>query len=146
MEVRVQWKGAMRFQGITPLGTTVMMDTHPEQGGSDTGPTPMETLLMALAGCTAMDVVPTLRKMRAPLEDLILQVSARRATEHPKVLTDVHLRYVARGRGLQEEQVEKAVGLSQEKYCSIAAMLRLAVRITTEVVVEDGAADQATVA
>src|SRR4030065_845737 len=90
MEVRVDWKGGIRFQGITPLGTTVMMDTHPEQEGSDTGPTPMETLLMALAGCTAMDVVPTLRKMRAPLEDLTLHVSARRATEHPKVRSDVH--------------------------------------------------------
>ncbi len=146
MEVRVDWQGGMRFQGSTPLGTTVTMDTHPQQGGADIGPTPMETLLMALAGCTAMDVVPTLRKMRQPIQDLVVHVSAQRAAEHPKVLTDVHLRYVARGRGLREEQVEKAVRLSQEKYCSIAAMLRLAARITTEVVVEDGAVDQATVA
>lgn len=146
MDVGVEWKGGMEFQGTTPLGTTVTMDTHPPQGGADRGPTPMETLLMALAGCTAMDVVPTLQKMRAPLERLTIHVSATRATEHPKVLTSAHLRYVAAGRGLTRAQVEKAVTLSQEKYCSVSAMLRPTVRITTEVVVEATRAPETTVA
>jgi putative redox protein len=146
MEVWVDWVGDMRFQGVTPIGTSVLMDTHPAQGGTDAAPTPMETLLIAAAGCTAMDVVPVLRKMRAPLESLTLRVTASRAADHPKVLTALHLRYVARGPGLQPEQVEKAVRLSQDKYCSISAMLRPTVPITYEVIVEGSAADQASVA
>ncbi len=146
MDVVLRWTGGMQFEGSNAVGRTVTMDTHPESGGQDRGPTPMETLLIALAGCTAMDIVPILRKMRAPLEDLTLHVSGKRATEHPKVLTDIHVRYVARGRGLTEEQVEKAVRLSQEKYCSISAMLRLSARLTTEVVVEDGVAAERAIA
>ncbi len=84
--------------------------------------------------------------MRAPLEDLVVHVTATRATTHPKVLTAIHLRYVARGSGLTQEQLEKAVRLSQEKYCSIAAMLRPVVPITTEVMVDGERAAETTVA
>jgi len=121
------------------------LDTHPEHGGRDTAPTPMETLLLALAGCTAMDVIPILQKMRAPLVDFRVRVTAERATVHPKVLTAVHLRYETSGPGLQVEQVEKAARLSQEKYCSISAMLRPVLRLTYKVAVTD-TGEQASVA
>jgi putative redox protein len=96
----------------------------------------MQAVLISLAGCTGMDVVSILRKMRAPLEGLTMEVDAERATEHPKVFTKIHLRYRAWGAGLEDEPVRRAVDLSQEKYCSVSAMLKKSVPITYDVVVE----------
>jgi len=97
----------------------------------------MESVLIALAGCTGMDVVSILRKMRAPLAGMRIEVNAQRAPEHPKVFTQIHVRYVAWGEGLQHDQVEKAATLSQEKYCSVSAMLKKTADLTYEVVVAD---------
>lgn len=95
----------------------------------------MESVLIALAGCTGMDVVGILRKMRAPLEGLSIGVDGDRAAEHPKVLTRIHLRYRAWGAGLTLEQVRKAVLLSQDRYCSVSAMLRRTAPITYDIMV-----------
>jgi putative redox protein len=133
MQVRVAWQSGMAFEGTTPDGARVVMDARAEHGGAGGGPAPMETLLLALAGCTGMDVISILRKMRAPLGGLAIEVSAERAAEHPRVFTAIHLRYIATGDGLQAEQVNKAVTLSQEKYCSVSAMLRHAAPVTYEV-------------
>lgn len=97
----------------------------------------METVLIALAGCTGMDVVGILEKMRAPLEGLTVRVTGERAEIHPKVFTQIHVRYEARGMGLTPAQMNRAVKLSQEKYCSVAAMLRPTVAMTHEVVLLD---------
>ncbi len=137
MNITVTWTPAMRFDAVAPEVEGITMDANREFGGSGAGPSPMQALLAALAGCTGMDVVSILRKMRAPLEGLTIDVSGERAQEHPKVFTAIHLRYRARGAGLQRDQVEKAVSLSEERYCSVAAMLRHAARITYEVIVED---------
>lgn len=139
MNISVSWTPGMRFDATAPEGTHFAMDARHEFGGGGAGPTPMETLLAALAGCTGMDVVSILKKMRAPLEALTIEVSAERAADHPKVFTAIHLRYRASGAGLQKEQVQKAANLSEERYCSVAAMLRQAARITYEVIVEDTA-------
>ncbi len=104
----------------------------------------METLLIALAGCTGMDVVPILNKMRVPAESLTISVSGKRAPDHPRVYTDIHLRVVARGPQLQHEQLQRAVQLSQEKYCSVAAMLRKTATITYEVIIEQAVQEKHT--
>lgn len=140
MQVQARWTSGMRFEGTNADGLSVTMDAHPEHGGAGGGPAPMETLLLALAGCTGADVVSILRKMRAPLDRFTIEVHADRAAEHPRVLTAIHLRYDAAGRGLQPDQVKKAVALSQEKYCSVSAMLRRATPITYDVVVTDTSA------
>ncbi len=137
MRIEARWSSGMRFDAADPDGLGVVMDAHPDHGGTSGGPTPMETLLMALAGCTGMDVVPILQKMRAPVDRFTIEVTAERADTHPKVLTAIHLRYAAAGPALRREQVEKAVALSQEKYCSVSAMLRKAVPITYETAVVD---------
>lgn len=142
MDVGVEWDCAMLFRGFTPEATTIMMGAHPEHGGTNAGPTPMETLLMALAGCTGMEVIATLNKMQAPVERFAIEVHAERAAEHPRALTAVHLRYVASGNGLTGAQVRKAVALSVDQYCSISATLRKAVVLTHDVVVEDGVAEE----
>lgn len=137
MNISVSWTPGMRFDATAPEGTRMTMDAHRDFSGGGAGPTPMEAVLAALAGCTGMDVVSILKKMRAPLEALTIDVSSERAADHPKVFTAIHLRYRASGAGLQKEQVEKAASLSEERYCSVSAMLRHAARITYEVIVED---------
>ncbi len=132
---KVEWTAPMRFEGFVEGAGSIVMDSARAHGGTDAGPTPMQTVLLALAGCTGMDVVSILKKMRAPLEGLTVEVSAERATAHPMVFTRIHLRYLVRGAGLREDDVRKAIGLSQEKYCSVSAMLRATATITYEVVV-----------
>ncbi|HET7265880.1 MAG TPA: OsmC family protein [bacterium] len=135
MRIEARWASGMRFEAVTPDALGIVMDAP--HGGTAGGPTPMEALLMALAGCTGMDVIPILQKMRAPVDRFTIDVTAERADTHPKVLTAIHLRYAAAGPGLRREQVEKAVALSQEKYCSVSAMLRKAVPITYQTDVID---------
>jgi putative redox protein len=140
MKVNVTWSAPMRFEGEAEGGTRLVMDSLPQYGGTGEGPSPMQTVLIAAAGCTGMDVVSILTKMRAPLERLVIDVEGERATEHPKVFTKIHLRYAFSGDGLQREQVERAVSLSMEKYCSVSAMLKKAATVTYEIVLAPVAA------
>ena len=130
MNATVRWTTGMRFAGIPESGAGITLDALPEHGGSGQGPSPMETVLLALGGCTGMDVVSILGKMRAPLEGLEIRIRADRATTHPQVFTRIVLEYVFSGPGLQADQVQRAVDLSQEKYCSVSAMLRRTADLT----------------
>lgn len=135
--VTVYWTAPRRFAGIGAVGAPVAMDARADHAGEGSGPMPMETLLMALGGCTGMDVAGILEKMRAPLTTLTISVSGERSETHPKVFTRIHIRYEAGGPGLTHAQVERAVRLSDEKYCSVSAMLRPVVPITHEIMVTD---------
>lgn len=130
MNARVRWTVGMRFDGSAESGGAMTMDARPEHGGEGAGPSPMETVLLALGGCTGMDVISILVKMRAPLAGLEIAISADRADEHPRVFTRIALEYVFVGDGLRPEQVSRAVELSQERYCSVSAMLRKAAPLT----------------
>lgn len=141
MLVQTRWSTPMRFDAATESGHLLVMDVSAEKGGGNTGPTPMETLLSALTACSGMDVVGILRKMRAPLEGLVVTAEAERASEHPRVFTWIRLRYEAWGAGLETEQVRRAVALSLDKYCSVAAMLRHTAPITHEIVVAEAEED-----
>jgi putative redox protein len=136
MNATVRWTGGLAFSAVSGSGGTATMDATPEHGGR--GPSPMETLLAALAGCTAMDVVSILEKMRAPLEGLEVRVSGERAETHPRVFTRITVEYVLTGAGLAAEQVERAVDLSQTRYCSVSAMLRRAADLTYSWRIEPG--------
>jgi putative redox protein len=126
----VRWTSAMQFSGAGAAGTTITMDARPEHGGGGAGPSPMETMLLALGGCTGIDVVSVLQKMRAPLEALEIRIAAERAEEHPRVFTSIALEYTFVGAGLQPDQVNRAVELSQTRYCSVSAMLRQVAALT----------------
>jgi len=130
MNARVRWTVGMRFDGLAESGGAMTMDARPEHGGEGAGPSPMETVLLALGGCTGMDVISILVKMRAPLAGLEIAIAADRADEHPRVFTRIALEYVFVGDGLRPEQVSRAVELSQERYCSVSAMLRKAAPLT----------------
>ena len=129
------WEGKRRFTARTPDGCEGRFDTPAEHGGEGTAPSPMESVLHALAGCAAVDVVSILEKMRLPLDGLRVEIEADRADDHPRVYTAIRLRFVANG-DLPLEKVERAVALSADKFCSVGAMLKPKVEITHEVVVE----------
>ncbi len=124
-----------QVRGITLAGKSdsnhwVMMDGGPTFGGSEAGSSPKELLLMALGGCTAMDVIPILKKKKTPVQDFQINLTANMQEEHPQVLTDIHVEYVFYGEGINAEEVERAIELSTTKYCAISAMLKPSVKIT----------------
>ena len=131
--VTATWVAPMQFKGTAGHGAPVVIDASPDNGGLGAGPTPMENLLLALAGCTGMDVVSILRKKRIALEDLRIDVSGERAVNHPRIFTSIHLHYTLRGAGLSAESVRKAVELSLDKYCSVAGMLKQTAKITYDI-------------
>jgi putative redox protein len=130
MKVRVTLNEGMQFVGNSESGHAVLLDAAPGVGGSDTAPRPMELLLISLGGCTGMDVVSILRKMRVEWDRFEVLLEAERAPEHPKVFTKIHLTYRIWGSDIPEDKLKKAIDLSQERYCSVTAMLGKSAEIT----------------
>lgn len=126
----VRQVNGITFAGRTDSNHWVMMDGPAGFGGSDAGTRPKELLLLALAGCTGSDVVSILAKKRVPLDGFEIEVTAEQADEHPQVFTRIHLDFVFHGEGIQAQDVERAIELSETKYCSVNAMLRGSVAIT----------------
>jgi len=110
----------------------ITMDGAPESGGSAAGPTPMELVLLGLGGWTSMDVISILQKMRMPLDGYECHLEAERAADHPKVFTNIKVKFVFYGKGISKEAVERAIELSESKYCSVSAMLAKTAEIVTE--------------
>ncbi len=129
-QAKVRWVSEMQFVGETGSGHAIVLDA-PAPGGRNTGPSPMELLLVGLAGCTAMDVVNILGKKRQPFHGVEVNVHGEQREEPPNVYTDIHVEYVVYGRGVSEKAVEQAIALSEEKYCSAAAMMNKVAKITT---------------
>lgn len=138
MRTRIRWVEGVSFVGEAGSGHAVVIDGAPESGGRNLGMRPMEMVLTGAAACTAFDVVFILRKGRQPVADVVVTADAERAPEEPKVFTRIHLVYTVAGRGLDPKQVERAVKLSKEKYCSATIMLAKTAEITYEVVQIDG--------
>jgi putative redox protein len=123
-EATVRWAGKMTFLGKAGTNHIVPMDTAPDFGGDSSATKPLELLLIGLGGCTGMDLVSLFKKMRVDFSGIEMNLTAERSEEHPNVYTKIDLEYVIYGRGIDEEKVKRAVELSQEKYCSVSAMLR----------------------
>ena len=140
MKARIKWTGNVSFTGETESGHAIVMDGAPEGGGRNLGPRPMETVLIGTGGCTAYDVVHILRKSRAAVTDCVLEIAAERAADDPKVFTRIHFHYIVTGHGLKPAQVERAVELSAEKYCSASIMLGKTAEITHDFEVKEAQA------
>lgn len=130
MKARVKWVQDATFIGESASGHAVVMDGPPENGGRNLGVRPMEMLLLGMGGCTAFDVVHILQRARQPVLDCVVEMDAERAEEAPKVFTRIHVHFIVTGRGLAAKQVERAVALSAEKYCSASIMLGKSATIT----------------
>ena len=128
IEAKTIWTDKDRFLGEANSGHAVVLDT----GEVKTASTPIELVLIGLCGCTASDVVSILRKKREPFTGLEVAAQAERATEHPKVFTQIKLIYRVRGK-VSHKGMEDAVRLSKEKYCSVSAMLEKTAKIEVEI-------------
>lgn len=132
MEMNVSWQEKMAFSG-TDGNNSVIMDGLPKSGGEGKGLTPKQLLLTSLAGCTAMDVISILNKMKVVPGYFNIKIESKTNDEHPVYFTHIKLIYQFRGDNLPVEKLQKAVSLSQEKYCGISYMLGKAAELSYEV-------------
>ncbi|MDN5347235.1 MAG: putative redox protein [Clostridia bacterium] len=131
MKVTVTWENKMKFYATGDLsGHKVEIDADPEHGGEGLGARPSELILMGMAGCTALDVISMLQKMRLQLESFSVEVEGERATEQPRVFTRANIFYRFQGENLPAEKVARAVNLSLEKYCGMVNTLKKAMPLT----------------
>ena len=130
MKARVQLVQGMTFVAESGSGHAVVVDAAPDVGGRDLGPRPMELVLMGTGACSAIDVVHILRRARQDVTGCVVELDAERAEEDPKVFTRIRMHYVVTGKGLAPNQVERAIKLSKEKYCSATIMLAKTAEIT----------------
>jgi len=135
MDMSVKWKGGMEFESELPSGHSLTIDAKKESGGNNNGPRPTELILNGLAGCTGIDVVMILEKMNQELLDLEIDIESKRADEHPRRFTDIHIIYKLKGKNLDENKVERAIDLSEEKYCSASASLNA--NITSDYIITE---------
>jgi putative redox protein len=143
LEGRVELVDGMTFKGVSGSGHDMLMDSEPGVGGQERGPRPMEALLLAFGGCTGMDVISILRKMRQDVSGYEVRLVGDRTEQQPTVFTDVTVEHVVRGRNLNVDNVRRAVELSVTRYCPVSAMLgKGGVRITDRYRVIDEATGQ----
>ncbi len=124
MKVRVKKVEGLKLVGESYSGHSVVIDTKKDVGGSGTAPSPMEYLLIALGGCTLMDVISILKKMGVKYDEIEIEVEGKRKEEHPKYFEEVNLNYIIKGENVDIEKVKRAIDLSLEKYCSVSNNLK----------------------
>jgi len=133
-EITCNWKSDMAFEASVN-GHTIVLDATDEVGGHNLGPRPKPLTLVSLAGCTGMDVISILKKMREPVSWFNVRVQGETTTETPKTYIKIKVIYEFKASdGLKDDNVRKAIGLSKERYCGVSAMLRKAVELDDEVV------------
>ena len=130
------WKGEMSFEAEVN-GHKFMIDADEAVGGKDRGPRPKPLMLSALAGCTAMDVISILKKMRVTPDEFSVDVEANNTEEHPKYYDAFIIYYKFKGKDLPKDKIEKAVNLSQDRYCGVSFMLSKAADLKHEIIIEE---------
>ena len=130
--INVKWNEGLSFEADV-MGFKIHMDADPEHGGMGKGPKPKPLMMVALAGCTGMDVVSLLEKMRVPFVDLNIRVEGEITEDHPKRFTRMKLIYEISGKDLDLAKIEKAINLSKEKYCGVSASYQKAMDIEHEI-------------
>jgi putative redox protein len=126
MRGTIKWMGDAMFVAESGSGHAVVLDGPPDHGGRNMGIRPMEMVLLGVGGCASFDVVSILKKSRQDVVSCHAELEAERAEAVPSPFTKIHMKFVVKGRNLKESQVERAVTLSSEKYCSASIMLRAA--------------------
>jgi putative redox protein len=139
MDAKVVWKRKLAFDGTANSGFTLPLDTRVDKGGEGSGFSPMELLLVGLAGCTGMDVIDILHKKQQDVTSFEVKVHADRATEHPKVFTHIIIEFIVTGHNLEPQAVDRSVELSTTKYCSASAMLEKTAQIEHKITILEAA-------
>lgn len=132
-KITTTWKENMQFESNNPSGHTFLIDTSKENGGDNSGHGPKALMLSSLAGCSGLDVVSLLKKMRVSIDDFKMNVEGNLTEEHPKYYDKVQLDYHFYGENLEEEKITKAVNLSIEKYCGVMEMFRQFSQVKTAI-------------
>lgn len=134
--IKTQWKGGMAFE--TDInGHKIVVDAPEAAGGANTGPGPKKLMLVALSGCTGMDVVSILKKMRVEVEACEIEVQADLTDDYPKHYSKMHVTYTITGKNLPREKVEKAVRMSEETYCGVRTVYQKVMDVTSEIKIID---------
>jgi len=133
--INLKWLDTLSFE-TEVNGHKLILDADVSVGGQNKGPRPKPLLMVSLAGCTAMDVVSLLGKMRVNVDSFRIEVEGELTEEHPKVYKYLHIRYIFTGEKLPLDKIEKAIRMSQEKYCAVSAMLSKAMKLSHEIVLE----------
>jgi len=134
--VRVKWIDGMRFVATDSMGHSIVMDASRQVGGEGSGFSPLQLLLAALGGCTGIDIVDLMRKQRQKVDNLEIVVSGERVEEPPRVYKDIHVEYRVKGKDVKEEAVQRAIRLSEDKYCSVGAMLEAKAKVTSSYIIQ----------
>jgi len=137
MKARIRWVEGVTMVGESGSGHALVMDGPPEFGGRNLGVRPMEMLLLGMGGCTQFDVLLILRKARQQVTACVVELEAERAAEDPKVFTRIHAHFIVSGRNLKAQQVERAIRLSAQKYCSASIMLGATAEISHDFEIRD---------
>jgi len=140
--IQLEWQGKMAFEATMPDGTGFRMDTNEEGGGESSGASPVEAFLASVAACSAMDVVSILRKMRQEPARYRIEIEHERTPkgEYPRPITGIVVKHILEGEGLDPSAVERAIELSDEKYCSVMATLKFGPSLRSEYRIEAKAA------
>ena len=133
-KINTSWAGNMQFEADV-TGYKVVMDAATEVGGEGKGARPKQLMMAALAGCTGMDVISILKKMRVEVENFDIEIEADMTDEHPKHYYKVHIIYKFKGKNLDEAKLKKAIDLSQDQYCGVSATYRKTMELTYEIVI-----------
>ncbi len=138
MEISMDWQGGFKFTGLSRFGHTITTDGSKPAGGTEEGYQPVELLMFALAGCTGIDIVHIGQKMRMQIDGLNITVKYEQREEHPRAIATAHMDYRVTGKNLDPAQVERAIALSEEKYCSVGATLAGVTKITHDFTITEG--------
>lgn len=134
MKINADWIDGLAFSSKGESNHQVLMDASREVGGEDKGPRPMELLLHGIAGCTGIDVVKTLEKMKVDIDDFKISVDGERANDYPKKYTKINVHFTIKGTGLSDKKVSRAINLSLDKYCSASNSLSAEIKGSYEII------------
>jgi putative redox protein len=133
--IRIKWVDGLRFVATDSAGHSIITDSTKTAGGEGSGFTPLQLLLAALGSCTGIDLVDILRKQRQQIDDVEVIVSGQRVKEPPRVYSEIHIEYKIKGKNISEKAVQRAIQLSEEKYCSVGIMLRAKAQVSSSYVI-----------
>lgn len=134
--IKTTWQGGLAFEADVN-GHKVIMDAPEAGGGQNSGPSPKKLMLVALSGCTGMDVVSILQKMRVEIESVEIEVQGDVRDEHPKHYDKMHVIYTFKGKNLPLDKLEKAVKMSEETYCGVRAVYSKVMEVTSEIIIKE---------
>ena len=131
VEAKLKWAGGIKFDGKSAFGLPISTDGTEKAGGTENGYKPTELVMFGLAGCTGVDVVKILEKMRQKLTGMEVEVKATQPDEYPKPFNKIEIKFILRGQGLDKAKVEQAIELSEEKYCAVSLTMKGVANIKT---------------